>query len=199
MSAAVVLVAALSYGTVRVGSFLYAEDMLQRADAIFSLAGTRMERQLEAADLYREGWAPLVVLPDKWPDQGIEALRTRGITLPSDSEVARDTLIRLGVPETAILIPPVRHDNTAHEAYTLRSLASARRWKRVIVVSSKYHTRRAGMAMRRELDEAGVEVVMRGSRYDAEDPAHWWRTRSGYRWIGSELPKLVLYRLGLGM
>ena len=44
------------------GRYLQHEDPLQKADAIFVLAGTRAERPLEAIDLYKEGYAPIVVL-----------------------------------------------------------------------------------------------------------------------------------------
>ena len=68
----------------------------------------------------------------------------------------------------------------------------------MIVVSSRYHLRRARFAFRRELDDTGVEVVMRGSRYDTVNPERWWTTRSDLRWMLSEGPKLVAYLLGLG-
>ena len=45
-------VAALS----QAGRFLAREDPLRPADVIFVLAGTRVERPLEAADLFRDGF-----------------------------------------------------------------------------------------------------------------------------------------------
>ena len=42
--------------------YLQHEDPLQRADAIFVLAGTRAERPLEAVELYQEGDAASIVL-----------------------------------------------------------------------------------------------------------------------------------------
>lgn len=178
---------------------LYAEDPLVRADAILVLAGTRMERPLEAVDLFRAGYAPHIVLTRQVPDGGIEALRARGIELRSDAEAARDVMIRLGVPADAVIVTAQVHDNTAHEAHTLRLLATERGWRRVIVITSKFHTRRAKFALRRELRDTPIDIVVRGTRYDDADPAHWWRTRSGIRWAFSETTKLVAYVLGLGM
>jgi uncharacterized SAM-binding protein YcdF (DUF218 family) len=45
-----------------IGSFLATEDPLEHADAIFVFAGTRAERPLEAFDLWKEGYAPRVVV-----------------------------------------------------------------------------------------------------------------------------------------
>jgi uncharacterized SAM-binding protein YcdF (DUF218 family) len=197
--AAVVTVAASSYACLRLGTFLYAEDPLQRADAIIVLAGTRMERPLEAADLYSTGWAPHVVLTEDVPDGGIEFLQRRGVQLATNAETARDVMVRLGVPRTAIEVVPQTHDSTADEAETLREICVSRNWKRIIVVTSKFHTRRSGFAVRRALKGSGAEVVMRGSAYDRADPHRWWRTRGDVRWAASESQKLIVYVLGLGM
>jgi uncharacterized SAM-binding protein YcdF (DUF218 family) len=195
----VVTVATASYACFRLGSFLYAEDPLQPADAICVLAGTRMERPLEAADLYLKGWAPRIVLTEEVPDSGVAALARRGMELPTNAEIARDVIVRLGVPAAAIELLPEIHDSTAHEAETFRATAISRAWKRIIVVTSKFHTRRGGFAVRRALEGSGVEVVMRGSTYDRADPHHWWRTRADVRWAASESQKLAAYMLGLGM
>ena len=192
------LVLGLAIFTPRAGSFLHDEDALAKADAICVLSGTRMERQLEAADLYLQGYAPTVVLTEDAPDGGVVALRERGVVLPSTAQAAREILVTLGVDPRAILIIPEIHDSTAAEAHSFGRLAAQHRWDRLIVVTSKFHTRRAGFAVRRELRGTGVDVLMRASRYDPADPERWWRTRGDIRWTLSEGQKLILYGLGLG-
>src|SRR5215472_4395922 len=78
------------------GRVLQREDPLEHADAIFVLAGSRMERPLEGLDLYKEGWAPLIVLSPGRPEPAEAIARSRGTTLPSESAAARDTLVKLG-------------------------------------------------------------------------------------------------------
>jgi uncharacterized SAM-binding protein YcdF (DUF218 family) len=197
--AAVAIAAGSAWGLYHLGAFLYDEQPLQRADTIFVFAGTRMERSLEAVDLYLAGYAGTIVITQPLPDSGVLALERRGIAFPSDAELSRDAMMKLGVPSAAILVPAKWHDSTADEAHTLRQLTTARGWRRIIVVTSKFHTRRAGVAVRRALDGTGVEIVLRGSRYDQADPAHWWRTRRDVRWATLESQKLVAYWLGLGM
>src|SRR5690348_13259148 len=116
-----------------------------------------MDRPLEAADLYREGWASRIVLTYGLRERSLDELIRRGVTVPSDEDIARDLLVRSGIPATAILLPPRVHDNTAQEAQTFRELAVQNGWRRVIVVTSRYHLRRAGFAIRRELSGTGVE------------------------------------------
>lgn len=193
-----VVVAGGAWATAQAGRFLASDDRLERADAIVVLAGSVIERPLEAADLYREGYAPIIVLTRDMPEPAVETLQARRIVVATPLDLARGVLLQLGIPAQAILAPERIHDNTAEEAQTVRQLAVSRGWTRVIVVSSKYHLRRAGLALRRELRNSGVSVIMRGSRYDPADPARWWRRRRDIRWLASEVPKLVAYALGLG-
>jgi len=191
---AVAVIWLLYYG----GRYLQHEDPLQKADAIFVLAGTRLERSFEAVDLYKEGYAPLIILSPGRPDSGEALLRQRGIRFPSEPELVRDVIVQMGIPATAVVATNGYVDNTAQEADLLRSMVTTNRWRRVIIVTSKYHTRRAAFAVRRGLDGTGVEVVMRATRYDKSDPARWWRIRADLRFASSEWQKLIAYRLGLG-
>ena len=180
------------------GRYLQHEDPLQKSDAIFVLAGTRAERPLEAIDLYKEGHAPIVVLSPGRPEPGELVLRQRGVRFPSEVELERDALVQSGIPSAAVIATSGYVDNTAQEANLLRAMVIAHGWRRVIVVTSKYHTRRSAFAFRRGLEGTGAEVLMRASRYDPSDPARWWRYRSDFRFGISEWQKLVAYRLGLG-
>jgi uncharacterized SAM-binding protein YcdF (DUF218 family) len=180
------------------GRYLQHEDPLQKADAIFVLAGTRTMRLLEAVDLYKEGHAPVVALSPGFVEPTESLLRERGVRFPREVEQERDLLGQIGVPPAAVIATSGSADNTAQEAAILRGLVTAHAWRRVIVVTSKFHTRRAGFAFRRELAGTGAEVVIRASRYDPADPAHWWRYRRDYRFAITEWLKLIAYRLGLG-
>ena len=197
----VIVLAAIAggmYAFVHVGDFLVQEDPLEKADAIYVLAGTRMLRPLEGADLYLAGYAPQLVMTRETPDAGVSAVAARGHVLPSDVERARDVFRSIGVPADAIIIPDRIHNSTAAEAITLRELAARHGWRRVIVVTSKFHLRRAAFAMRKELRGTGVRVIMRASRYDPAAPERWWTRREEIKWVASEVGKLIAYVVGMG-
>lgn len=198
--AGVLLLALLlgGYAFANLGRYLSTEDPLEQADAIAVLAGTRMDRALEAVDVYQRGFAPRIVITRMATEQSFAVLAERGIHIPADVDNTRDVLRKLGVPAEAILIPDRVHDNTAQEAQTLRELAVSNRWRRMIVVTSRYHLRRARFAVRRELARTGTEIVMHGSRYESVTPDRWWTRRADWRWVVSESGKLVAYELGLG-
>lgn len=198
VAVALITLVLAAYGFTQVGHFLTKEDPLQKADAIAVLAGTSMDRPLEAADLFKEGYAPWIVLTHRVPEASYEALAARGVNVPAEAIEQREILVRLGVPANAIVLPLRVHDNTAQEAQTFRELAVKNRWRRIIVVTSKYHLRRAGFAIRREMGGTGVEVEMHGTRYEDADPNRWWATRRNLRWVLDEGAKLIAYELGLG-
>jgi len=184
----------LAYG----GRYLQDEDPLQKADAIFVLAGTRAERLLEGYELYKAGYAPVMLLSPGRPEPGERILKERGLSYLLEVEQQRDVLLQSGVPATAVIAEAGYVDNTAQEAELLRRYVPSRGWKRVIVVTSKFHVRRTSFAFRREMNGTGCEILTRASRYDPADPAKWWRTRADFRYGITEWQKLVAYRLGVG-
>ena len=180
------------------GRLLTATDPLQPSDAIVVLAGARLERWLEARDLYKEGWAPIILLSPGPLSDLEQELRTKGLRYPLEGDLARDGLLSLGVPAAAVVVLPGGVDNTAAEAALFRRTHSPGPHRRIIVVTSSYHTRRAGFAFRRALEGTGVEIIVRASRYTSARPGRWWTQRADTRFILSELPKLLAYVVGLG-
>jgi uncharacterized SAM-binding protein YcdF (DUF218 family) len=195
-----VLIGAVSvYAALGVGRFLAREDPIEPADAIVVLAGTRAERPLEAVDLYLAHYAPRIVLSyGNLEDQAIHAAEQRGAHVVSDVDQLKAMMIELGVPAEALIIPSRGHDNTADEARTMREIAQAHGWRRIIVVSSKYHLRRVSMAFGRTFRGSDVQILVHGSRYDPSTPDRWWHRRGDVRWLVSELPKVVAYAAGWG-
>lgn len=178
----------------RLGAWLVVEDPLQKADAILVLGGTLFERPLEAADLYHEGWAPRMLLMRQIAEDGERELQRRGIPYQREIDIQIETLIRLGVPRAAIQVLD-EQDSTKDEANTLRGLVAANGWSRVIVVTSKQHTRRAGLVMDRRLAETGGIAILRSSRYDDSNVDAWWHERSTLRFTLFETQRLIAYWL----
>ena len=180
------------------GRYLVRQDSLEKADAVVVLAGARAERWLEGVELYREGWAPRIVISPGRIEPAELQLRSMGIRFPMEAELVRDAMVQMKVPDAAIETFPGSPDNTAQEAAAVRELAVSGHWSRLIVVTSKYHTRRARFAFVRELKGTNVQILMRASRYDTATPERWWSSRADARSVAGELEKLIAYKLGLG-
>jgi uncharacterized SAM-binding protein YcdF (DUF218 family) len=179
------------------GRYLVVQQPLEHSDAIVVLAGSRVERWLEAVDLYRAGWASRIVLSRGRMESAEQRLHQMGIRFPADADLARDAMVQMKVPSDAILMLPDDLDNTAQEAAATRRLASASGWSRVIVVTSKYHSRRSAYAFAREFRGTPIRVSVRATAYDPSVPNRWWSNRQDFRFVTSELQKLVVYHLGL--
>jgi uncharacterized SAM-binding protein YcdF (DUF218 family) len=180
----------------RLGGWLVAEDPLAKADAILVLGGTMYERQLEAAELYREGWAPRLFLIREIADWGERELLARGVPYLRPIDIQIDLLQKIGVPRDAITVLE-QANSTAQEADYAYDLVTRERLSSVIVVTSKQHTRRARLVMRRRLADTGAQVIVRASRYDRSDVDRWWASRSTLRFTVFETQRLVGYWLGI--
>jgi uncharacterized SAM-binding protein YcdF (DUF218 family) len=180
----------------RLGSFLVVEDPLAKADAIFVLGGTRYERPLESVELFHAGWAPRITLMRQISDNGELDLIRRGVPYRREVDEQVDVLVRLGVPRSAITVLN-EANSTAEEADTLYRIATQERWTRAIVVTSKQHTRRARLVMRRRLAGTGIDVVVRAARLDDADVERWWRSRSTLRFTLFESQRLLGYWIGV--
>lgn len=168
------------------------------ADAIYVLGGSRVDRWLQAAELYDAGAAPRILLSRGGTEPAEILLASRGITVPTWADIGRTILVeRLGVPAGAVEVLPEPVDNTAHEAEAIRDRVAREGWTRLIVITGRSATRRASFAFERVLDDR-VQVIMRDARFDDYDPVWWWRSRGSARQTFYELPKLLAYWVGLG-
>jgi hypothetical protein len=77
------------------GTFLIVEEPLQPAAAIVVLGGQTPFREMEAARLFAQGWAPkLIVIPGAlWEEQ--RALSELGISVPEGWEISRQSSVRV--------------------------------------------------------------------------------------------------------
>jgi uncharacterized SAM-binding protein YcdF (DUF218 family) len=179
------------------GRILVAVDPIQPADAIYVLDGNYLDRAAEAADLYRAGFAPRIVLSRGGLESSERFFEAEGVHIPTHAELLRDILVtRLGLPASGIeaLSEPVA--STAEEARAIAPRAKAGRWSRLIVITDRSSTRRAGIVFRRVLGPQ-VTVIAWCSQRDRYDPSQWWKSRAMLRPTFYEVPKLLACWLGL--
>ena len=127
----------------RCANFLIAPDSPQKADIIFLLGGDYLLRAPYAAQLYKEGYAPKILIAR----EPVYVMRDRHTDF---SEETIQLLENDGVPKDAIVSfsPSQGVKSTADEARALRIYADVYPLKIVLVVTSMIHSRRARMAIR---------------------------------------------------
>jgi uncharacterized SAM-binding protein YcdF (DUF218 family) len=137
----------------------------QPADAVFVLAGDASgNRILKAAELVREGFAPRVVVSGPEGNYGYY-----------ECDLAIPFAVSAGYPESYFVRVPNHALSTDEEAAAaaveLRSLGV----HRVLLVTSLYHTRRAGADFRAAAPDLNFFVVAAPDKYFT--PAGWWHNR----------------------
>jgi uncharacterized SAM-binding protein YcdF (DUF218 family) len=147
------------------------------ADALIVLSGAGLERPERAAELFKQGEAPLVICSGN-----------------GESSEYRACLIQSGVPARDILLEPASRTTRENAKLTLAVL-NARHVKSAIIVTSWYHSRRALRCF--EHYAPGIKFYSR--------PAYAVRRRAGSirhalsRDITFEYAKLVGYWICYGV
>jgi uncharacterized SAM-binding protein YcdF (DUF218 family) len=167
---------------------------MERADALVVLSGSGayVERSRLAAELYREGRAPRILLTDD--GQRGPWSEARQVN-PLFVERARAELLRGGVPAERVEVLPGTVAGTHDEAVAARAYAERGGARSLLFVTSAYHTRRALWTLRRTFRGSGVEVGVEAAGPGGETPAPatWWLHGLGWSSVALEYPKMVYY------
>jgi uncharacterized SAM-binding protein YcdF (DUF218 family) len=165
-------------------------------DAILVLSGSAVytERIEKAIDLYRQGVAPKVIITN----DGVRAgwLRSEKKNLPF-VELERRMLIDNGVPPEDIIELPGVVSGTSDEANTMAEMAGPLGVRRLLVVTSAYHTRRALRTFDKIVAPNGVAVGIDHPKTGLQTPRPetWWLTFRGWQTVGAEYVKSIVYYL----
>jgi DUF218 domain len=157
----------------RVGNWLVREDALEKCTAVAVLSGAMPDRALQAAEIYRAGFAPEVWITQ--PTQPKQMMSALGVPFDGEEEYSKRVLIRQGVPENAIRVLTPTIVNTADEMKVLADTLQSRKGSTVIVVTSKAHTRRVH-ALWNKLENGRGQIIVRATTADSFDPSRWWRS-----------------------
>lgn len=153
------------------GSFWIKSDAPASSDVIVILSDDDFtaDRATRAADLYHDGWAQRIVCSGRW-------LRPYA----SIAELMQHDLEARGVPRQAIVPFPHKAANTLEELKDIRGFVQQHGWKRVMIVTSNYHTRRTRYLCRHIFHEDARVLVVTAPDHEY-DPDSWWKTRAGMK------------------
>lgn len=152
----------------------------RKADAIIAISGGDTEsRTFEAVRLYKAGWADRLIFSGAALDSNS----------PSNASAMRRQAIEAGVPSNVISVEELARDTTEN-AYRTRQLAAEEGLKRVIVVTSAYHQRRANLEFTRVFSD--TQIVNHPVPNDRQWSSAWWMTPIGWWLALSELVKTAI-------
>lgn len=164
---------------------LISAEAPRRADAIFVLGGDQYgERILHAAALARQGYAPKVYVSGP-----------SGIFDHYESDLSIEFARRRGYTDVTFLALENDCKSTRDEAE--RYLPEFRRlgFKRILVVTSNFHTRRSGRIFRAVAQEPEIHMMAAAAREFR--PADWWLRRQDQKNLFMEWSKTFANWIGL--
>jgi uncharacterized SAM-binding protein YcdF (DUF218 family) len=176
------------------GQWLQYEPPLEKGDYLVPLAGDD-NRLLTAIELYKQGYAPMILLSNVYIPELNRAEKLQGELghpVVHPHQLRREILDRLGVPATATAEFGRSHISTTAEAESLRQYLGDRAAK-VILVTSPFHARRATIIFQRVMPRAQFLVALT-PEYRLSDP--WWREQGSAQLTMSEVTKLIFFWLG---
>jgi uncharacterized SAM-binding protein YcdF (DUF218 family) len=173
---------------------LIVQRPLDKADAIVVLGGsaTYIERTQKAAQLFQEKISDRIILTNDGLQSGWSQSEQRNLYF---IELARRELIAQGVPPENIeeLSPVV--SGTKDEAILVGEETRKRGWRRVLIVTSGYHSRRSLWLfdLYGKSGETEFGIVSPPPGGQTPPPFYWWLTPKGWNMVAGEYMKSAYY------
>jgi uncharacterized SAM-binding protein YcdF (DUF218 family) len=168
-----------------VGGFLVKAESPAPADMIVVLAGDFSgNRILTAGDLVRHGFGPAALVSGPAEIYGRH-----------ESDLAIPFATAHGYPESYFIALPNDSRSTVSEADVVLAELRRRNAHRIDIVTSNYHTRRAGNIYRSKAHDFEIHVVSAPDQFF--QPTSWWKNRDGRKTFATEWMKTVATWLGM--
>ncbi|MHB8630879.1 MAG: YdcF family protein [Candidatus Limnocylindria bacterium] len=168
-----------------IGHVLDVEDPLKPADAIVALSGDTGARTRTAVDLWKRGYAPVIIFSGASEDP----------TSVASGELMKRDAVAAGVPAAAILVDPSSY-TTEQNARGVADLMTAHHFWSAILVTSPYHQRRASYLFSRDFGPAHLTFINYPARDPQWDPNTWWLEEPARTLTVVELAKLTVEVVG---
>lgn len=156
-----------------------------KVDAIIAISGGDTNaRTQEAIKLYKNGWANTLIFSGAAYDK----------SGPSNAAAMRKIAVNEGVPNDAIIVEEAS-ETTKQNAAQLKEVLIKLDTNKVILVTSAYHQRRAGLEFNDRMDGM-VKIINHPVPNDNQWNNFWWGTPIGWWLALGELFKIVAFYTG---
>ena len=162
------------------------------ADVIVVLSGGKDTRIPHALKLFKEGYAPEILLTDE---------KKRNIRFahlfPTNEMIAQAMIeeLEMSVPVSTIRSQKGDATSTFDEAYDLLKLSEKKRYRHLILVTDAFHTRRAYHAFQTVFEDTEIKIEMSASSNEIFNVNNWWTSDQGISAYVLESIKYPVYLL----
>lgn len=173
-----------------IGDFLVKQNPLEKSDAMFVLSGRPFERGIAAMNIFFDGYADSVICMGSTIPQDISAL---GYNYTEAELIKHFLCHRMQIPEN-VVITLLEGSSTYEESEAILEYAIEHKLKKIIIVSSSFHTRRIQQTFRNKFEDKGIQIIVRGhaAKHKAQN---WWKEEHELINVNNEYIKLMYYKL----
>jgi uncharacterized SAM-binding protein YcdF (DUF218 family) len=164
-------------------------EPVEPADALVVLAGRIDVRPFAAADLYKQGLAPRILISNvaRGP---IETMQL----WPGQTQLTHQLLIKLGIPADAIAEFGMGVSSTYEEARALVDWTQRTGAKSLLIPTDLFTTRRVQWTFRHEVAPGQVRIIVHAVTPHEYALNTWWKEERGLLDFQNEIIKYVYYR-----
>jgi uncharacterized SAM-binding protein YcdF (DUF218 family) len=161
------------------------------ADALVVLSGIIETRLPRAIALYKDGYAPRILITEERP------LHSLAAQLPCTNRDKAEAIMHLLHADCGLTPVPSQKGgatSTFDEAYDLKDWARKNSYTRIIIVTDDFHTRRALYAFAKVFNGTGIAVEAAGAANELFNEHDWWKSDMGISAYILEGIKYSVYR-----
>ena len=185
LAAVLVITLTASWWLPALGEGLAMNPSEGQADVIVVLGGGGPERAMHGINLYRQGMASKICFTGDRPTPEMPSF--------TDGRLARDLAVREGVPTGDIYL--LKTTSTWEDGQQIAAGVKQLGLRRIVIVTSWYHSRRAIAVIRKHLAGESVEVFYSPPPTSARCPDRCWSRDEWMIMIVNEWIKIALYQV----
>lgn len=170
------------------GGYLICEDEIEHTEAVFVLGGNPETRAKKAAEVYKAGYA------DEFITTGGHRNNIAAKYNMPDSEagITKAFMEHYGIPSEKVEALSVA-TSTREESFHIFSYCQSKGWKKIMLITDRFHTRRVTQVFRNKFTKAGIEVVIVGVSNEKYKEERYWEQERGLVMVIEEYIKMVHY------
>lgn len=176
------------------GNLLLSEDTPQKAEAIVVLNGGVPIRILEAVDLYNSGFGEIIIFCKTTESSDYKKLKEFNIFYPVEHDINKQIAEEFDIPSSNIYMVNKKVNSTYGELESVKDFLIDNDIKKIIIVTSKFHTLRTRMIANKVFNRE-IDFMVIGTKYDGYKPNTWWKNRNATRNTISEYLKILAFYL----
>jgi uncharacterized SAM-binding protein YcdF (DUF218 family) len=168
------------------------QNPTKNADAIICLSGGRTTRIGESLRLWNQGYSKkLFVTAEKPRNSEFSKLELGHVKFAQ----AVTQVMKLDAEWEVIPSLTGGATSTFDEAEDALVYATEKKWKRIIIVTDEFHTRRAHYAFEKIFANSGIDVEVAGASNEVYAIENWWKSDRGIMAYFGETIKFPVYLL----